>query len=120
MTIFYQTQITLIGRFAQDALSEKMFITFNEQVPPDLADYCFLHRHGELSQNIEVGDWLVIDQHAYQITAVGNIASFNLKELGHLTICFDQAENAITSGAIHCAGEIPSLTVGSTLTFKTK
>lgn len=120
MSIIYQTKITQIGRFAQEALSEKMFITFKDQVPQDLADYCFIHQHGELTQNIQVGDYLEIDDQTYRITAVGNIASFNLKELGHVTFCFDKAISPITSGAIHCDGDIPKLVLNSVLTIKSK
>lgn len=107
MTTIYQTTITKIGSFARDALEDNMFITFKQNVPADLEDYCFVHSHGELAQDIEVGDIFHIDEQKFQITAVGAIANFNLKELGHVTWRFDDNNEAEYPGTIHLAGEIP-------------
>lgn len=49
MTIIYKTTFTKIGNFAHDALNDNMLITFKQNVPADLEDYCFLHNPSELS-----------------------------------------------------------------------
>ncbi|OOF59689.1 PTS glucitol/sorbitol transporter subunit IIA [Rodentibacter myodis] len=107
MTIIYQTQFTKIGKFAREALMENMLITFKQGAPVDLEDYCFIHSHGELQTNIELGDILQIDDKNFQITAIGQVANINLKELGHVTWRFDGAEVAEYPGTIHVKGNIP-------------
>ncbi|WP_109077184.1 PTS glucitol/sorbitol transporter subunit IIA [Aggregatibacter kilianii] len=116
MTILYQTTFNKIGNFARDALEENMMITFKQGAPADLEDYCFIHEHGELIDDVKVGDVLEIDGVVYPITAVGGVASFNLKELGHVTWRFDGADVAEYPGTIHVQGAIPvSIDVGSVL-----
>lgn len=107
MTVIYQTVITKIGDFARDALTENMLITFKQGAPADLEDYCFIHRHGILSDNVRVGDIVSIGSQHYKVTSVGGVASFNLKELGHVTFRFDSTVSAEYPGTIHLAGDVP-------------
>lgn len=119
MTVIYQTAFTHIGDFAREALKENMLITFKQGAPADLVDYCFIHSHGELNTDVRAGDVLDIDGSDYPITAVGEVASFNLKELGHVTFRFDGAMRAEFPGTIHVIGTIPSaVDLGSVLKIK--
>ncbi|TDQ57660.1 PTS system D-sorbitol-specific IIA component (Gut family) [Mesocricetibacter intestinalis] len=119
MSIIYQTTFSKIGEFAPDALTENMLITFKQGAPADLEDYCFIHSHGELTADIQAGDILDIDGICYPITAVGEVASFNLKELGHVTWRFDAAAEAEYPGTIHVKGDTPNkIKVGSVLSIK--
>ncbi|MDY4281424.1 MAG: PTS glucitol/sorbitol transporter subunit IIA [[Pasteurella] mairii] len=108
MTIIYETEFTKVGDFARDALTENMLIIFKQGAPADLEDYCFIHSHGELTTALQVGDIAEFDGVAYPITAIGDVASVNLKELGHVTWRFDGATTAEYPGTIHILGEIPS------------
>lgn len=116
MSVIYQTIFNQVGNLARDALEENMLITFKQGAPADLEAYCFIHPNGELTADIKPGDILEIDDIEYPITAVGNVASFNLKELGHVTWRFDGIEEAEFPGTIHVRGEIPmTVDVGSVL-----
>jgi PTS system glucitol/sorbitol-specific IIA component len=118
-TIIYQTVVTKIGQFARDALAENMLITFKQGAPQDLEDFCFIHQHGELSTDVQPGDVLQINEQDFPITAVGSVASFNLKELGHVTFRFDAATEAEYPGTIHLIGDVPAtLDVNSVLKIK--
>ncbi|MFC0322477.1 PTS glucitol/sorbitol transporter subunit IIA [Gallibacterium melopsittaci] len=118
MTLLYQTTFKKIGRFAREALEENMLITFKEGAPADLEDYCFIHSHGELQDDVNVGDIVKIDQTEFIVTAVGEVASFNLKQLGHITFRFDSAAQAEYPGTIHLQGEVPQqIDVNSVLTI---
>lgn len=108
MKVIYQTVITKIGDFARDALEEKMLITFKQGAPEDLEDYCFIHRHDELKSTLQIGDRLKIGSQDYKITSVGGVASFNLKELGHITLRFDSATIPEYPGTVHLDGDIPA------------
>lgn len=107
MAIIYQTVFSKIGKFAPEALEENMLITFKQDVPEELEDYCFVHCHGELLSEVCVGDLLKINENVFEITAVGEVANFNLKELGHVTFRFDSAKQAEYPGTIHLKGLIP-------------
>lgn len=111
--IIYQAQIKQIGHFAQDILIDGMLIFFKEGAPEDLADYCFIHSHGELKAPLQVGQTLQIGPYSYHITAVGEVANANFRELGHITLRFDGSEEAELPGTVHIDSEIPpKLSVG--------
>ncbi|MGI0117521.1 PTS glucitol/sorbitol transporter subunit IIA [Zooshikella sp. RANM57] len=119
MTILYSTHITGVGSYTSEALEDHMMILFDDNAPTDAADYCFIHPHAELSAEIKVGNVLVLDQEAYPVTAVGNVANQNLAALGHITLRFDGAENAEYPGTIHVQGQTPkALNVGAKIIFE--
>ncbi|WP_294828154.1 PTS glucitol/sorbitol transporter subunit IIA [Gilliamella sp. G0441] len=106
--IIYYSKIRQIGDFAKEALADGMLILFNEGAPSDLADYCFIHSHGELRQNLKIGQCIQLGKHAFQITSVGDVATTNFKELGHITLKFDGNCDAELPGTVHVVGEIPN------------
>ena len=104
MTVIYQTTITHIGASAAMALDEQMLITFREGAPADIEEYCFIHNHGELS--------------GAPVTAVGDVAEQNLRELGHITLRFDGHREAEFPGTVHVAGPVPEgIAAGCVLKF---
>jgi PTS system glucitol/sorbitol-specific IIA component len=57
-------------------------------------------------------------QQRYAITAVGSVATQNLRELGHITVRFDGEAEAEFPGSIHVSGPTPTdIPLGSTLSF---
>lgn len=120
MKIIYQTQFIEIGASAADALEDEMLITFKQGVPPDIAEYCFIHSHGDMAEDIQVGDTVVFDQQEYVVTAFGDVANQNLRELGHVTWRFDGADTVEFPGSIHVkGGNTPKgLAVNSKLVIK--
>lgn len=81
MTVIYQTTITHIGACATMALEEQMLITFREGAPADIEEYCFIHNHGELAGTLQPGAELQLGEQRYPVTAVGEVAEQNLREL---------------------------------------
>jgi Phosphotransferase system sorbitol-specific component IIA len=65
--MLYRTQLTQIGEYAADALSDKMMILFNDNAPADVADYCFIHP-AALTGEISVGGQFVLGAVSYPIT----------------------------------------------------
>lgn len=105
--VIYQTKIVSIGEFAEETLESDMLITFKDGFSSDLADYCFIHQHGELKQPVQVGQLLSIGTTQYEISAVGEVANENLKELGHITIRFNGGSEAELPGSVHVHGKTP-------------
>lgn len=106
--VIYQSKINQIGEFAPDALADGMLILFKNGAPSDLADYCFIHSHEDLKQDLQVGQVLQIAKHIYHITSVGDVANTNFRELGHITLRFDGSSQAELPGTIHVKGDIPN------------
>ncbi|WP_413514994.1 PTS glucitol/sorbitol transporter subunit IIA [Serratia proteamaculans] len=118
MNTIFQTTITQIGDSARDALLDNMLITFREGAPADIEEFCFIHRHGNTLGELQTGGWMELAEQRYPITAVGEVASQNLRELGHLTVRFDGENQAEFPGSIHVAGTTPvDIPLGSTLKF---
>lgn len=116
-TIFHTT-ITQIGGCARDALLDNMLITFSEGAPADIEEFCFIHRHGATAGELQVGGVMELAQQRYAITAVGSVATQNLRELGHITVRFDGEAEAEFPGSIHVSGPTPTdIPLGSTLSF---
>lgn len=119
MEIIYQTTFKKINDSARESLLEKMLITFQENVPEDLADYCFIHNHGILHKPMQVGDILELDDIEYTITAIGSLSNQNLETLGHVTWIFDGAAQAMYPGSVHLQGNVPNhINVNSILKIK--
>ncbi|WP_061707414.1 PTS glucitol/sorbitol transporter subunit IIA [Pseudenterobacter timonensis] len=118
MTVIYQTTITRIGESAAEALSDSMLITFREGAPADIEAFCFIHCHGELNGSLRPGSQLTLGEASYPVTAVGDVAEQNLRELGHITLRFDGQQAAEYPGTVHVAGPVPqAIHTGCVLKF---
>ncbi|SCC30865.1 PTS system D-sorbitol-specific IIA component, Gut family (TC 4.A.4.1.1) [Gilliamella bombicola] len=111
--VIYHSKINQIGEFAQEALADGMLILFKNGAPADLAEYCFVHSHDDLQQDLQVGQEIKLGKHVYEITAVGDVGSINFRELGHITLRFDGNHQAELPGTVHVKGDVPDqLSVG--------
>lgn len=121
MTTIYTNTIQSVGSEASSFLSEKMLVTFGDQAPAELRDYCFALAPATSDGVIEPGVVLRIDEMTFPITAVGGLAQRNLDSLGHITLVFDGAAKPKLEGAIHVLADdgMPEPKVGSTLSIET-
>ncbi|MFC0225138.1 PTS glucitol/sorbitol transporter subunit IIA [Serratia aquatilis] len=121
MNTIFETTITRIGDSACDALQDDMLITFREGAPADIEEYCFIHHHSQTSGDLEVGGVMELGHTRYPITAVGEVATQNLRELGHVTVRFNGDTEAEFPGSIHVTGDTPTdIPLGSMLKFSVK
>ena len=100
----YSLSITAVGEYVTNYLAENKLILFAEPAPADIAMYCALHRASDLSAELAPGQILSLNNTQYRITAVGSVATANLKRLGHITLSFDNAAQAELPGMVHLAG----------------
>lgn len=108
MKTLYESIITSVGSSALDSLEDNFLITFGEGAPADVAEYCFIHKASVNEPGeIKSGDAVSIGGHHFSITAVGDVARENLRELGHITFRFDGADRAEFPGTIHLRGDAP-------------
>jgi len=97
----YTAEIREVGSNVEAMLQDGLLILFNESAPADLRPFCVVTASNEETGEVKVGDELTISDRTYTITAVGNVANENLYSLGHVTLCFDGAEEPQLPGHIH-------------------
>lgn len=117
MTVIYTNTVRSVGPEAASFLAERMLVTFGDQAPEELRDFCYALPPASSTSTIAVGDALVLDGVRYPITAIGDVAQKNLDSLGHVTLVFDGAAEPRLSGALHVSadGALPTLRQGSTI-----
>jgi PTS system glucitol/sorbitol-specific IIA component len=103
----YRLEIIFVGEFVAEYLKQDKLILFAEPVPADIADYCAVHRPNEFHDVLLPGLAVKINTLCYRITAVGDVATANLKQLGHITLSFDGAIDAELPGTVHLCGPTP-------------
>lgn len=109
----YKTVITKLGESVGEFLEQGMLITFKDNAPAELAEYCILHSENDLREDIHVGDTLRMGDKTYKVTAVGSAVMKNLGSLGHITLSFDGAEESDMPGTLSLENkEIADLQVG--------
>jgi len=109
MKTVYESTFISVGSCASESLEDDFIITFGEGAPKEVADYCFIHRT-EVNEGVAFGPGsiLTIGEKEYPVTAVGDVARENLRDLGHVTVRFDGAVQAEFPGTVHVAGRPPA------------
>lgn len=87
--VIFSTKVTSLGPLVPEFIKEKILVFFQEGAPPELMEISVLHQPEILTGEVKPGDILLINNHSFKITAVGEVANANLKHLGHLVIKFN-------------------------------
>lgn len=119
MKTIYENSVKSLGAMVEQFKDEGMFITFGDQAPDTLKDFCYGVDVKSVDGEILPGQILVLDGEEFKITAVGEIAKRNLESLGHITVVFSGELETDLTGSI-CVEEktMPSLKEGSTICIK--
>lgn len=80
----YEMHVVQIGPLVPEFIEAKILVFFKMGAPPELAEFSILHEPSDSFTDVEPGDSIVIDGHAYTVTAVGEVANKNIRDLGHL------------------------------------
>lgn len=112
--IKYETTITWVGEMVSDFAREGVLIFFGEEAPEELHDFSVLTNVSELVAPVTVGDTLEVDEAAFRVTAVGEVANQNIGALGHLVVKLNGLDTPELPGDVSVvAGDIPELAVGT-------
>lgn len=119
MNAIYTTKVVGIGASALSFLDEKMIIFFNKQAQDALAEYSILLDDLEGDGEIVPGSRLWLGDKSFCVTAVGEVANKNFRELGHAVIHFDGKAEAGLPGEIHVEDiAIPEIMAGLSVVFE--
>ncbi|MDO5662181.1 MAG: PTS glucitol/sorbitol transporter subunit IIA [Brachybacterium sp.] len=114
----WTAEITSIGPDATDMIDAGVLILFGEPVPPALADVSVVHRaDAEPARDLAPGDTLRIGEAEFILEAVGEQASQNLRDLGHVVLYVDAAGQNLLPGAVHATGTLTAPEPGQTITL---
>ena len=112
------------GKNAQDMLDTGVIVLFGEPVPDALSDICVVHNRGGRSplppeRDLRPGDVFNLAGARYTIDEVGEAATSNLGDLGHVVLYFNSPDQSLLAGAIKMSGPPPQLPdQGAILTFE--
>lgn len=109
----FEATIVSIGDMVEEFKNQNMIILFDESAPEELKEISVVHRGGKFQGEVMPGDLLFIGASGYRITAVGEVANKNLKNIGHVCLKFDGKAEPELPGNIHLEEKaLPDLKVG--------
>lgn len=114
----FATEVHEIGAEAKMFKDINMVILFGSSAPDALRSSCYIIDVNPVEEEIKTGMFLQIDDHKYQITAVGGEVQTNLTNLGHIAITFDGSKEANLPGTLYIENaEYPDIEVGSSISI---
>ena len=120
MSVF-KTKVQAIGSEAALFKEDKLLILFGDNAPEGLKDYAYQIIINRAKEEITTEMILAIGKTDFKITAVGNLVTKNLNQLGHITMKFTGETTAELPGTLYLEGkEIPIITVGTKITIGQK
>jgi PTS system glucitol/sorbitol-specific IIA component len=82
----YETTVTAVGEQVAEFIDHGMLIWFAEGAPEELHFFSVLHRPTNTTGGVRPGDTVRIDDRAFRVTAVGEVANDNMVNLGHMDL----------------------------------
>ena len=82
----YSSEIVRIGEQAKLFLDEGIVVFFGDNAPEELQDFAVIHKLEEITGEIKVGSEVTLSDVQLKVTAVGDVANENFKNLGHLVL----------------------------------
>ena len=102
----YATTVTAVGEQVAEFIGKGLLIWFAEGAPEELHFFTVLHRPTVTTGGVRPGDLVRIDDKAFRVTAVGEVANDNMVNLGHMDLKANGAAEAPLPGDI-CLEELP-------------
>jgi PTS system glucitol/sorbitol-specific IIA component len=117
---YYRTTIVDIGAEAGDMIAGGVLILFGEPLPEALAEMSIVHRPTQTLSGhvVSVGDTVSLAGSDLRIEAVGDLATKNLDDLGHIVLYVNQPNQKLLPGAVLATGDVPDLKAGDTIEFR--
>ena len=102
----YATTVTAVGEQVAEFVGQGILIWFAEGAPEELHFFTVLHRPTVTTGGVRPGDLVRIDDKAFRVTAVGEVANDNMVNLGHIDMKANGASEAPLPGDL-CLEELP-------------
>jgi PTS system glucitol/sorbitol-specific IIA component len=110
----YDTHVTAIGDLVPQFREQGMLVFFGANAPEELHDFCILHVVNSQADALVAGDVITIGDKSLTVLAVGDVASQNLMNLGHLNLKANGLTAAELPGDVNVeVQELPDVEVGT-------
>lgn len=108
-----------VGPLVPSFEAEKVVILFGPSAPAELREISVIHEQEEVADDfIQEGGKFIVGNKEYTVTAVGSAANANFKELGHISIYFQEPDGDILPGAVFVSpSEFPVFNEGEEIKF---
>jgi len=118
---YYRSTIVDVGPEAAEMAHAGVIILFGEPLPEALAEVSVVHRPSQTLEGhaISAGDLVRIGDSEVEIVSVGELATKNLDELGHIVLYINQADQKLLPGAVNVQGTVPDVEAGQIIEFRT-
>lgn len=115
-TPIYELQVTAVGPLVEEFTAAGMWVFFREGAPEELVEFALLHQAESPQAVVKPGCVMEIDTRRYIVTAVGDVANENIKNLGHLVLKANGATEPEMPGDVCIEAQpLPEPTVGTQL-----
>ena len=106
---YYRSTVVDVGPEVAEMAAAGVVILFGEPLPEALAEVSVVHRPSKTLEGhqIATGDTIAIGDAEVEITSVGELATRNLDDLGHIVLYVNQADQKTLPGAVNAVGELP-------------
>ena len=115
-----QTTVKEIGGLVPSFQDDRILILFGPSAPAELREISVIHEFVVLDEEpLKIGGTLSFDEESFSITAVGSLANQNFKELGHISIYFQEPEGEVLPGSIFASPlRFPTINEGTVISIK--
>ncbi|MGE8203748.1 PTS glucitol/sorbitol transporter subunit IIA [Heyndrickxia sp. NPDC080065] len=115
-----KTIVQEIGVLVPTFKEDKIVILFGPQAPQELREISVIHEFEELTEeSIKEGGTIRFDEEEFTVTAVGSLANQNFKELGHISIYFQEPQGEVLPGSVFASPhQFPTIQEGTVISFK--
>ncbi|MFC6169330.1 PTS glucitol/sorbitol transporter subunit IIA [Loigolactobacillus jiayinensis] len=116
--------VIAIGSHAIET-NDPLVILFDQEATPELQDIAVIQKFSMPTQmkqlTLAEGDIITIDEHAYTIAYVGDVANQNLQTIGHITLLFAPlpASDRLGNGVYLTNTVKPAFHVGTIIRYET-
>lgn len=117
---YYRSTIVDVGPEAVEMARAGVIILFGEPLPEALAEVSVVHRPSQRLEGhaVSAGDLVRIGDSEVEIVSVGELATKNLDELGHVVLYINQADQKLLPGAVNARGTLPDVGAGQIIEFR--
>lgn len=109
-----------IGALVPTFKEDKILILFGPEAPQELREMAVIHEFESLAEEpLKEGGTIQFDDESFTITELGSLANKNLKDLGHVSIYFQEPTDNVLPGSVFAAPhKFPAIKEGTVISIK--
>ena len=110
----FLARVTGMGEMAQEFIDEGILVFFADRAPEELQDVAVIHDDRQpLKDDVVPGDVFRLGDNTLKVLAVGQVASENFRNLGHIVMKFNGLNEPEMGGDINVpAVPVPDIKPG--------